>query len=80
MFSTVIKMVKIDSEIYVVTLQKYTTSFDTIYTNKATQCINFQKFNLSNQELEIINSKGILVRYEKDKKITFILKEFNNLS
>ena len=75
-----INMVEIKSEIYVVMLQKYTTTFDTIYTNKALQNSAFEKYKLTDAELETINSKGFLVRYEGDsKKTSFILKEFDNL-
>lgn len=65
-----INMVEIKSEIYVVMLQKYTTTFDTIYTNEALQNSAFEKYKLTVVELETINSKGFLVRYEGDSKKT----------
>lgn len=74
-------MTEITSEIYVVNLQKYTTTFDTIYTNKPLQKSAFEKYNLTDKDLETINTKGFLVRYEGDnKKTSFILKEFDNLA
>ena len=74
-------MTEIKSEIYVVMLQKYTTTFDTIYTNKALQDSAFEKYKLTDNDLDTINTKGFLVRYEGDnKKTSFILKEFDNLS
>lgn len=74
-------MTEIKSEIYVVMLQKYTTTFDTIYTNKALQDSAFEKYKLTDNDLDTINTKGFLVRYEgNNKKTSFILKEFDNLS
>lgn len=74
-------MIEVNSEIYVVMLQKYTTTHETIYPNKALQHSAFIKYKLSSEDLETIKTKGILVRYEgESKKTTFILKEFDNLS